>query len=151
MKLPILLVTVLTPVLAGCASTASVDEWQKSVETYVQKHADGDPVVLRDMTWSESHRGFSLISDEWPTKSTDVNGVLLGFKPVGSRRWFVYLVGLSKEQKLEDIRLAALSTDEGKNVWAMAKADAKTLQTYQQYQDGIWKKSFEKRDKTANS
>jgi hypothetical protein len=151
MKHHALISAVMALMAAGCTSTASIDEWQKSIEVYVDKHADGDPGVLRDMTWSESHRGFSLISDEWPTKSTDVNGVLLGFKPVGNRRWFVYLVGLSKEQKLEDIRLAALSTDEGKNVWAMAKADAKTLQIYQQYQDGAWKKLFEKRDKAPTS
>ena len=50
-----------------------------------------------------------MISEPWPADSTDVNGVLLGFKKVGEKRWFVYLVGLSRDQKVEETRMAALA------------------------------------------
>lgn len=122
----------------GCGSSASVQSWQRAVERYVSERG-GDPAVLRDVTLAGSRRGFGQIGADDPSKSVDVNAVLLGHKVVRDQPWFVYLVGVVQNQKVNEIRLAALSYASGKPTWRLSEKDANALHAYQNYNAGLWK------------
>ena len=134
------LFAVLVPLLllVGCASSASMTSWQRSVEKYVADKG-GDPAVLRDVTLAGDRRGFGQIGGEDPRKSTDANGVLLGNKVVNNHPWTVYLVGVASNEKVQEIRLAALSYLGGKATWKLGEKNAKSLKQYQNYNQAQWK------------
>jgi hypothetical protein len=134
--------------VAGCGSTSrnvTIPVWQKNVEQYVQKEGKGDPTVLRDVTLSESRRGYGVIGSDRPEKSTDANGVLLGHRQIQGRNWFIYLVGLVKEQKVQEIRLAAMTTDGTHFEWKLGAADSEALHKYRAYNDRLWHQRFPQR------
>jgi hypothetical protein len=122
----------------GCSSSGSVSSWQRGVERYVADKG-GDPTVLRDVTLAGDRRGFGQIGGTDPRKSTDANGVLLGNKVVNNQPWTVYLVGVVSNEKVHEIRLAALSYLNGKPIWKLSDKNAKSLQAYQHYSEGQWK------------
>src|SRR5579863_4204326 len=52
--------------ISGCAvdgpsEPVSLSSWQKDLEQYVWDQANGDPDVLREMSWDDVHRGFAII------------------------------------------------------------------------------------------
>ena len=125
----------------GCASSASIDSWKTGVDKYVSLHGN-DPNSLRDVTLSGDRRGFAVIGQNDPKQSTDAKALLLTHQEIAGRPWFVYLVGLVKEQKVDDIRLAARSQEPGKPpTWAISKADPHALKLYKDYNEGLWRRS----------
>jgi hypothetical protein len=126
---------------AGCTSSATIDSWKSGVDKYVALHGD-DPNALRDVTLSGDRHGFGVIGQNDPRQSTDAKALLLAHQEIAGRPWFIYLVGLVKQQKVQDIRLAARSQQPGRPaVWAMSKADPKALKLYRDYNQGLWRRS----------
>ncbi len=147
-KLISLLSLLLAPLVLGCGGgsrQASVAAWQKNVEQYVRVQGKGDPAVLRDMTLTDSRRGFSMIGGDQPAEASEANGVLLGFREVEGRGYFIYLVGVVEKQKVNEIRLAALTTDGGKMEWKIGPNDTGALSTYRAYNRTFWKQRFPQR------
>jgi hypothetical protein len=118
--LSILTLATLSLGCGGGARQASVSAWQKNVEQYVRVQGKGDPAVLRDLTLSDSRRGFAVVGSDRPSESTDANGVLIGFREIDGRGYFIYLVGVVERQRVKEIRLAALTTDGGR--WSGERA-----------------------------
>ncbi len=120
----------------GCTSQPSMSSWQKSVTKYVGAQGNGDPMVLRDMTVPADGRpGFAVIGHHDTRESVDVNGVLLGHEKVGARSWFVYLVGQVEKERVADIRLAAMSMQNGKTTWKRGKELKQSFNAYRAYGD----------------
>ena len=134
--LPIAAVLVLFA--AGCGSSASTSSWQNAVEKYVADKG-GDPTALREVTLAGGRRGFGQIGGDDPRKSTDANGVLLGDRIAAGRPWVVYLVGVVSNEKVHEIRLAALSYLSGKPTWKLSEKNGKSLHAYQHYNESLWK------------
>lgn len=129
----VLLLLQLLVVTAGCTSQPTLSSWQGSVSSYVRETGDGDPTVLRTVTLPGDRPGFSVIGHHDTTSSTDVNGVLLGHEQVGGQMWFVYLVGLVEKERVDDIRLAAVSMENGKTTWKRGKASKQSFRAYRDY------------------
>lgn len=134
----------LTTALAGigCSSggSASVDSWQRDLVKFVELKKN-DPNALRDTTINSNRPGFGIIGGENPAKSRDAWGVLLGHPVIEGRPWFVYLVGIVDEQKVEDIRLAAVSFAGGKPTWRITKENQRALHQYQVHGRDVWHKA----------
>jgi hypothetical protein len=113
-----------------------MQSWQQGVERYVAgKH---DPSALREVTLAGGRRGFAVLGEADPSHSTDANGVLLGHKAIDGRPWFIYLVGLVRKQKAEEIQLAAVSFAGDKPQWAISPKDSAATATYRHYNEGLW-------------
>ena len=143
-SLPLLLLT-LAALATGCGSGArqvSVSAWQRNVEQYVKQQGKGDVTILRDVALPDSRRGFSMLGGDRPEESSDAHGVLIGVQPVGGRTWFVYLVGVVKKQKVDEIRLAALAGEGGKTQWKIGPSDKDALRAYQAHAQQTWKQRF---------
>jgi hypothetical protein len=121
--------------VGGCARTVNLKTWEKDVETYVRETGDGDPGVLRDVTLSGGRRGFAVVGKDDPAHTTDANGLLLDHQTIANRPWFIYLVGIVKEQDVREIRLAALSVFHGNTTWRISPKDKQALKRYQD--DGL--------------
>jgi len=123
----------------GCASSASISSWQHAVEQYVAQKGNGDPNVLRDVTLSGDRPGFGVIGEDDPKKSSDANALLLGSRVVNNQPTFVYLVGLVKAMKVQQIRLAALQYVNGRPVWKLGHDDHKALAAYRDYNKRLYR------------
>ena len=123
----------------GCASSASISSWQHAVEQYVAQKGNGDPNVLRDVTLSGDRPGFGVIGEDDPKKSSDANALLLGNRVVNNQPTFVYLIGLVKAMKVEEIRVAALQYVNGKAVWKVGHNDHKALAAYRDYNKRLYR------------
>jgi hypothetical protein len=135
------LLSLLAFFLGGCASSASIDSWKTEVDRYVTLHG-GDPNALRDVTLADQRRGFGVIGQNDPRKSTDARALLLAHDQIAQKPWFIYLVGLVDKQKVKDIRLAARSQQPGQTpIWVMSKPDKKALKLYRDYNAGLWRRS----------
>jgi hypothetical protein len=124
---------------SGCASRSiNLKTWQKDVETYVAANGN-DPAVLRDVTLSGSRRGFGAIAKDDPRQAQDANGVLLAHETVATGPWVVYLVGIVDKQRVEEIRLAAVSIVHGKATWRVGGKDAQALRRYRDHGLSQWR------------
>lgn len=132
-RLCLRLALVLLGLCPGCAQTAepvTLSSWQRSVERYIWDEGNGDPNVLRDMSWDDVHKGFSIVSDPQPARSTDAIGLLVGRRFVGQTGCFVFLVGLVNHQELQDLRPVALQVQAGHFHWAVGPPDQQALSVY---------------------
>ena len=102
---------------AGCQEQVTLRSWQNEVDHYLLDQANGDPSALRDLPTPGPWKGFSIIGENDPASATDVNGVLLAHRPVGSRTYFIYLVAVVHQQQVQDIRLALLSASANGDEW----------------------------------
>lgn len=122
--------------LTGCANEpepVSVATWRHSVERYVWDQGNGDPNVLRDMSWDDVHKGFATMSDPHPARSTDAIGLLVGHPHVHGRAYFVFLLGLVRQGRLQAIQPLALRVDAGRFQWIAAPPDPAALGAYQRW------------------
>jgi hypothetical protein len=126
----------------GCAKSVNFDTWRAGVEDYVKNHGGGDPAVLRELDADPSHPGYTMISADRPSESTDAVGVLVGNATVAGRPWAVFLVGLVDKQKVDDIRVAALSVRDNKYTWRMSKKDDRAVDAYVNYNRGLARRRF---------
>ena len=136
LRQPIPLIPLLLLAFApGCATTpepVTLASWQRSVERYVWDQGNGDPNVLRDMSWDDVHKGFAVINDAEPGRSTDATGFLLAHRRIESDSYFIFLVALVQRGALEDLRPMALSADNGKLHWIVGRPDPAALAAYRQ-------------------
>ena len=125
--------------LSGCSAEAtgpvSLASWQRSVEQYVWDHGNGDPTVLRDMSWDDAHRGFAVMTDPLPARSNDVIGLLVAHRTVRERPYFLFLVASVHRQVLEDLAPVALNVESGVFHWAEGGADAPAFEAYKKWSD----------------
>ncbi len=128
----------------GCAGGGAVTlaDWRHSVERYVAEAGHGDPTALREVTWPESRRTFSAIGTDDPKISQDAQGLLLAYRQINGRPWFIFIVGIVDKQVVQDIRLTALDMQGGKTVWRTGDANAAALQAYRAYNERLWKQRF---------
>lgn len=140
----ILMCGLLGALACGCASSVSMSTWEKGVEKYANDK--GDPGALRDVTLKGDRRGFAVIGQADPEKSTDANGVLLGHRDVAGQPCFIYLVGIVKNQKVSDIHLAAGTFKDGKAHWQTGKKDSEATNIYKHYNEGLWHKTHGPKD-----
>jgi len=121
----------------GCASNSepvSVSSWQQSVEHYVWDQGNGDPNVLRDMSWDDVHKGFAVMSEAQPAQSNDAIGLLLGHPRVGDAPCFVFLVALVSHQQLESLQPVALRVQGGKFDWIIGRSSRPALDAYRRWE-----------------
>jgi hypothetical protein len=137
--LPILVLIFLA---AGCGQQVTLRAWRNEVEHYVWDQGNGDPTVLRDVPTAGSWKGFSIISENDAASSTDVNGVLLGHRAIGSKNYFVYLVGLVEKQQVRDIRLALMDELGDGYEWRSSRRNNESLKAYGDFKTSQWKKLF---------
>ena len=120
--------------LPGCAADTpdpvSLPSWRHSLESYVWNEADGDPTAIADLSWDDVHRGFAVIGDPLPERSTDAIGLLVDHRPIEGRPYFIFLVALVHEQRLEDVRAVALNVDAGRFHWFVGPEDPRALKLY---------------------
>jgi len=112
------------------------------VEHYLWDQGNGDATVLRDLPTPGTWKGFSIFSENDPASSTDVNGVLLAHRSIGSKTYFVYLVGLVQKQQVQDIRLALLNCSEDRCEWRSSRRNNDSLRAYADFKTAEWKKMF---------
>lgn len=129
----------------GCAKPVNFATWRAGVEEYVRNHGGGDPTVLRELDATPSHTGYRMISASRPNKSTDAVGLLVGNAIVSNRPWLVFLVGLVDRQKVADIRVAALSVQDGRYTWRMGKEDDRAVDAYVEHNKGVARRRFPNR------
>jgi hypothetical protein len=134
-------------VVPGCGRRVNIPAWQQNVETFVKDQGAGDPSVLRDVTLEGTQRGFAIISHNHPAESTDARGVLLAHQEVAGKPRFIYLVGIVKKERVRDIRLAALSVENGSFNWRVGKEDDDALDAYREYNQRLWRKRFPDRNR----
>lgn len=136
----------LSLLLGGCAGSADLGGWRRSVEKYVADRGQGDPSVLRGVTWPESRRMFSTLGPEDPAQGQDAKGLLIDVQEIAGKQWYIFMVGLVDRNILKDIRLAALSVENGKSTWRTSEADKKAFEQYRGYHDRLWRQRFPGRE-----
>ena len=109
---------------------SSIASWQRSVTRYVREEANGDPTVLRGVTLADARPGFAVIGHHDVRQSNDANGLLLGHERAAGRMWLVYLVGLVQQQRVMDVKLAAMSVDGAAYTWKRGKGSKPALAAY---------------------
>jgi len=127
---------------AGCQQQVSLQSWQDCVEEYVWGQGNGNAGVLRDLPTPGQWKGFAIISENDPASSTDVNGVLLAHRRIGSKAYFIYLIGLVRQQQVQDIRLVAMSASPEGFAWRSSRKSDEALRSYRGFKNGQWKKLF---------
>jgi len=143
MKKAVLSVFPCVLIALGCASRqVTLADWQKSVDDYVWNQANGDPNCLRDTGWNETHKGFSVLGDPLPQEATDAHGMLLAHKPFQGRPHFVFLVAIVQRRVVRDVRIAALSAEDGRLCWTMSQADSQQTRTYSEYREKSWRARY---------
>lgn len=135
-------VVLLGSFVGGCGTNVTMNSWQHDLERYVREDGQGDPAVLRDLKIDPNRPGFTQVGNEDPRHGTDAKGLLLGHKVVNGQPWFFYLVGLVKDQKVDEIRLAALSVRPTGDVWSLSPKSPEALHMYRNYNEGLGKQRF---------
>ena len=101
-----LLLLLLTCLLAGCAAEPApltVTDWRNALERYVWEQGNGDPAVLRDVSWDDVHPGFAILGQPLPDHSTDIYGLLLAHPRINGRAYFVFLVAVVRSDAIEQM------------------------------------------------
>lgn len=144
------LVALLLCVGAGCASPVTYPKWRASVEQYVNDRGQGDPTVLREVTWPQARRTFSVLGQDDPAASQDAKGLLLAYRPIDpadtQQRWFIFLVGIVRHRVVQDIRIQAMTRRGEDFVWGFSPADPDALKAYRDWQQRLWKQRFPGRE-----
>jgi hypothetical protein len=127
---------------AGGCQQVSLRTWRNNLDHYVWDQANGDPSALRDLPTPGPWKGFSVISENDPASATDVNGILLAHRQIGSKTYFVYLVGLMRQQQVQDIRLALLWASPQGYQWRSSRKNNQSLDVYRDFKNSQWHKLF---------
>ncbi len=134
----------------GCTQAVTLADWRASVERYIDTVGQGDPNVLREVTWPQSRRAFSVIDDETPAKGQDVRGLLLASQQIDGQRWFVFLVGIVNQQVVRDLRVVALNPRGAtERIWRSGPPAPEEVETYLEYKQKLWQKRFPGRSSPA--
>ena len=127
---------------SGCQQRISLDTWKQSVEHYVWDQANGDPTVLRDLPTQGQWKGFAVISENDPQSATDINGLLLGHRPIGPTPHFIFLIGIIEHQQVNDIRLAALHASPSGFKWTISEKNSQAFDAYHHFHDSAWRSLY---------
>ncbi|MHC4080705.1 MAG: hypothetical protein ACYTFF_15335 [Planctomycetota bacterium] len=148
--------------LAGGCAASPIKAWQAALEEYVEEQGNGDLNVLRAVDRSPSESDFGVIGAKHEgipfvmPKRTDANGVLLGYRTLDGRGWYVYVVGTVEyhgafvdfpldDPRLTDIRLAAVSGGGGSFRWLLSPPDEAAVVRYCEPQLEKWRHSHPSR------
>jgi hypothetical protein len=133
-----LLVRVALAVLALASTGCMIDSpepttlplWQQQVEQYVRDQGNGDPTVLADLSWDDIHKGFAVIGDPLPDRSTDIIGWLVAHQVVGGKSYFLFLVGTVRRNNLEAVCPVALDVEGDQFRWITGQSNTDALTAY---------------------
>jgi hypothetical protein len=138
-RIVLLLLLTLSFLLQGCAAepapATAVAEWRQGVERYVWEQGNGDPAVLRDVSWDDVHPGFATLGDPLPDRSTDVYGLLVAHPSVAHHAYFVFLVAIVHNEVIEHMLPVALEIDAGKFRWVEGLSDDRQMRRYIDWQN----------------
>lgn len=135
-----ILLMLLACLAGGCvpqgpaARNVSLATWQRSIERYVTEEGNGDAGVLRESRLPDGQRGFLQMGNVARAGASDASGLLLGHPAVAGRRWFVYLVGFIRNNKLRDIRLVGLCVQADDFDWRISPPAPEAVRAYQMSQ-----------------
>lgn len=125
--------------VGGCGIEPSdpptVQSWQQNLEKYVWDRGNGDPNVLADLSWDDVHRGFAVIGDPLPDRSTDQIGLLVAHRMFHGKPYFVFLLATVRRQELEDLRAVALQVEGDAFHWAIGVDDPMALALYRDWSE----------------
>ena len=128
--------------LTGCGGavrSVSLNAWQHNVEQYVKDQGEGDPTVLRDVTLADGRKGYAMLGNPVVKDSTDAVGLLVGVSAINGRPALVYLVGMDKAGKVEDIRLVAVTFDGGGLHWHIGHPNPAAVKAYLNHREQAWR------------
>lgn len=129
----------------GCAGAGGLADWRGSVERYVREQGQGDPTVLRQVTWPQSRHAFGKFGGDDPAQVQDSKGILLSVETIGNDNWMIFIVGEVNRNVVQDIRLVALNVKDGRFTWRTSPADREALRTYQGYYEQLVLQRFPNR------
>jgi hypothetical protein len=136
-------ILLLLPLLlgSGCGvepppEPVTFQSWQTNLEHYIWNEANGDPNVLRDMSWDDVHHGFAIISDALPDRSTDAIGLLVAHRKIGGEPCFVFLFALIRTRMPIEMRAVALNVTSGQFRWFVGADDLAALDRYRSVSGG---------------
>jgi hypothetical protein len=125
--------------LAGCADEAvqpvTLGSWRRGVEQYVWDRGNGDPNVLADVSWDDVHKGFAIIGDPLPDRSTDLIGLLVGHRRIEGRPCFLFLLATVRQEHLESLRPVSLQVNAGEFHWSIGEPASAPLAMYRSWSD----------------
>jgi hypothetical protein len=93
--------------MTGCGTNRPFELWQRNLDDYVANHGNGDITCLRNVDPESPRPTFGAEKG-----ATLAQGVLVGCEQAGSRLWWVYVVGASRDGQLKEVRVLAV-TDTG--------------------------------------
>jgi hypothetical protein len=134
--IPLIRVTLTLLALAstGCMTdppqAITLPAWRQQVEQYVREQGNGDPTVLADLSWDDVHKGFAIIGDALPERSTDIIGWLVAHQLVGGKSCFLFLVGTVQRNNLEALCPIAMEWEGGNFRWTAGPSDPDALAAY---------------------
>ena len=146
--------------ITGCGQPRAVTAWQQQLEQYVSAYGQGNPAVLTRLSERPTRRAFDALgqpSGVITPNRTDANAILVGHASDGDHFWFVFLVGVVKQQggfmdvnfdrpNVQDIRAAAFCRDDGAFHWIVSEPDEPATEQYLAHQRQQWQRSHPDRD-----
>lgn len=135
-----------SPALAGRPSgDALVQAWSQQLTGYVDSAGHGDPAVLAQLPLLRSSpgprpaqivfRANDLAASQPGQDGFDLSGLLLGKQQRGGQTWYVFVVGAVQRENgqpvaLTDVRLMAMTLQDGRPQWHGSAPDPRALQRY---------------------
>jgi len=133
--------------VAGCATKPPIEAWQQRVTTYVFQQGNGDPNILRDLVVARARDSvrperimigeFGVVgkTENGRTPTYDVQGIVVGHSQIAGRNWFLFLVGVLRQQSvgaptIDEVRLAAMTAESQQLHWSVSEPDAFATQRY---------------------
>lgn len=114
----------------------SLQSWQQSLEDYVWNQANGDPNVLRDLSWDDVHHGFAMFNDPLPDRSTDAIGLLVAHREIQGEPGYIFLFALVRSRVPIEMRAVVLGVKEGRFRWYVGANYAMALERYRAFRAG---------------
>ena len=125
-----------------------VQAWGQQLASYVDRAGHGDPAALAQLPMLRSAPGLrpaqivfranDLAASQPGQDGFDLSGLLLGRQQRDGQTWYVFVVGAvarddGRPVALTDLRLMALSLQNGQPVWRSSAPDAQALRRYDEH------------------
>ncbi len=114
----------------GCTSTTSFSQWQQGLQRYVGEQANGDLSALSRELMSAPQPTFGVLGGKRIASSTDIVGLLVGFRQVQQRPACVFMVARISRGQIEQLQPVAVAVDGGRYLWWVGPGDPKALAAY---------------------
>ena len=124
---------------------ALAEAWSRQLAHYVDSAGHGDPAALAQLPMLRSAPGLrpaqivfranDLAASQPGQNGFDLSGLLLGQQQRDGQTWYVFVVGAvarddGRPVALTDVRLMAMSLQDGQAIWRSSAPDAQALRRY---------------------